>query len=248
MLELRRVFKTEVRARQVGDQKRLAGYAAKYGVRSHVIGGQFREVINSGAFDRVLRSNPDTVALINHNPNLVLGRTTSGTLKLRSDSVGLAFDLDLPNTSYANDLYASVQREDITGCSFAFSVTAEMQHWDHYDSDQDENPNDGDTTRLPIRIITDFAALADISIVTSPAYPETSVDARELELAVEARSRQQGKRNWRQERIWRFSCADYGLNPDTASTFELVAAYKHRSAAQSQVVMRRRNFINELLS
>src|SRR5207253_9159399 len=92
MLELRRLLKTEVRATKVGDQKRLGGYAAKYGVRSHVIGDQFREVINSGAFDRVLRSNPDTVALINHNTNLALGRTTSVTLRLLSDAVGLALD------------------------------------------------------------------------------------------------------------------------------------------------------------
>src|SRR5947208_557985 len=191
MEELRRLLKTEVRASKVGDQKRLGGYAAKYGVRSHVIGDQFREVINSGAFARVLRTNPDTVALINHNANLVLGRTTSGTLRLRSDAVGLAFDLDLPNTSYANDLYASVQRGDISGCSFGFRVNPENTYFDYYDDEPEANPNDGDTRRLPVRVINDFVALADVSIVTSPAYPETSVDARELELAIEARSRQQ---------------------------------------------------------
>ena len=248
MLETRRLVKTEVRASKVGDKKRLGGYAAKYGVRSHVIGNQFREVINSGAFDRVLRSNPDTVALINHNTNLVLGRTTSGTLRLLSDAVGLAFDLDLPNTSYANDLYASVQRGDISGCSFAFAADPEKQHYDHYDNEQDENPDDGDTRRLPLRVIQEFRALYDISLVTNPAYPETSVDARELELAVEARSRQQGKRNWRQERIWRSTCEVCGLNPDTASTAEMVAAHKAQERNASAVVLRRRSFINELLS
>jgi Escherichia/Staphylococcus phage prohead protease len=245
MEELRRLLKTEVRARQVGDQKRLAGYAAKYGVRSHVIGGQFREIINSGAFDRVLRTSPDVVALINHDANKVLGRTTSGTLRLRSDSVGLAFDLDLPNTSYATDLYASVQRGDISGCSFAFQVSPEMQHWDHYDDEPEENPNDGDNRWLPLRVISDFKALADISIVTNPAYPETSVDARELELAVEARSQQQGKRHWRMVPVWRSACEHQGINPDTVSLPELVATIK---CNEQQTVARRRAIINELLS
>src|SRR2546429_1600764 len=245
MLENRRLLKTEVRASKVGDKKRLGGYAAKYGVRSHVIGNQFREVINSGAFDRVLRSNPDTVALINHNTNLVLGRTTSGTLRLLSDAVGLAFDLDLPNTSYANDLYASVQRGDINGCSFGFRVNPDSSYFDHYDDEPEENPDDGDTRRLPLRVINDFNALIDISIVTTPAYPETSVDARELELAVEARSRQQSKRNWRQVPVWRSCCQHQGVNPDSASLPELVAAIKR---IDQQTVARRRALINELLS
>ena len=74
------------------------------------------------------------------------------------------------------------------------------------------------------------------------------MDARELELAVEARSRQQGKRNWRQERIWRSTCEVCGLNPDTASTAEMVAAHKAQERNASAVVLRRRSFINELLS
>ncbi len=79
----------KLQVRGKSEQPQLGGYAAKYGVRSHVIANQFREYINPGAFDRVLRSKPDVVALINHNANHVLGRTASGTLRLHSDTIGL---------------------------------------------------------------------------------------------------------------------------------------------------------------
>jgi len=175
----------KLQVRGKSEQPQLGGYAAKYGVRSHVIANQFRESINPGAFDRVLRTKPDVVALINHNANHLLGRTTSGTLRLSSDAVGLRFEVDLPNTSYAKDLYASVQRGDMSGCSFAFRLGAGMDYVVDHDNDDEE----GDSP-YPLRVIRDFEELADISIVTNPAYPETSVDAREeILVGAEMRSR-----------------------------------------------------------
>src|SRR5690242_9418372 len=114
----------EVRKAQVaGDNKdkRIIGYAATYNNLSNPIpakdGGEFRERILPGAFDEVLRSSPDVVMTLNHDANQVLGRTTSGTLKLHADERGLAFDCLLPNTSYAQDAYESVKRGDLNGCS-----------------------------------------------------------------------------------------------------------------------------------
>src|SRR6202171_3083218 len=102
----------EIRSTPKG--KSVSGYAARYGVLSGNLGG-FRERIKRGAFDAVLRSNPDVVALYNHDPNKVLGRTGAGTLRLSTDANGLAFDCDLPNTSYANDLAENLQRGNIKG-------------------------------------------------------------------------------------------------------------------------------------
>ena len=74
----RRTLASEVRAAE-GDELRVSGYAAKYGVLSGDLGG-FKEKIAKRAFDRILSTNPDTVMLLNHDANHVLGRTSSGTL------------------------------------------------------------------------------------------------------------------------------------------------------------------------
>src|SRR5262249_29187777 len=146
---------------------------------SHDLGG-FKEEILPGAFDDIVASKPDVVALFNHDVNQVLGRTTSGTLRLRADKVGLAFELDLPNTTVGRDCYESVKRGDLNGCSFAFRLEAGM------DSFVEEVK---DKVRQVVRKIRSFANLFDISVVTNPAYPDTSVDARHTLVAAEVRSR-----------------------------------------------------------
>src|SRR5213082_2645903 len=124
MMERRTLPAFEVRAG--GDkERRLSGYAARYGILSRELPGnngtKFRERINRGAFDGVLAEKQDVVMLLQHNVNLPLGRTTSGTLKLRADDKGLAFDCLLPNTSFAKDAYESAKRGDLSGCSFSFA-------------------------------------------------------------------------------------------------------------------------------
>jgi len=116
----------EIRANKTGDRMSVSGYAARYNVLSHMLKPGFKERIASGAFDRVLATKPDVVALFNHNPDQVLGRTTSGTLRLNADKVGLAFELDLPNTTIGRDVYESVKRNDLNGCSFAFALGERM--------------------------------------------------------------------------------------------------------------------------
>jgi len=227
----------QVRASKSGDQMRLGGYAAKYGVRSHVIAGQFREYISSGAFDRVLATKPDVVALINHNANHILGRTASGTLRLHSDAVGLGFEVDLPNTSYAKDLHASVLRGDMNACSFAFRLGAGMD----YVVDTDNDDEDGDSP-YPLRVIRDFADLHDISIVTNAAYPETSVDAREEMLVgaeIRSRSRLIPRRSEPNENAQHLIRSIRQENVDRA----LAARRRNRAVAQ-----RHRQMIDFLLS
>ena len=104
----------------------VRGYAAKYNQLSHPLPAgnraKFRECIAPGAFDRILRTNPDVVCTFNHDVNAVLGRTTAGTLLLKADSRGLAFESDLPNATAGRDTYESVKRGDLNGCSFAFNL------------------------------------------------------------------------------------------------------------------------------
>jgi uncharacterized protein len=187
----RRVLPTlfEIRATKAADgSMKVGGYAARYNVLSSKLpsgnGGFFRERINRGAFDRILRNKPDTVCLFNHDVNYPLGRTTSGTLQLRADSKGLAFDCAMPNTSYAEDLYTSIQRGDMNGCSFAFNLDPGDQEWG------EEETEEG---RCVVRSIQDFNALHDVSIVTTPAYPGTTVDARNLVAPVKLRPKRRSR-------------------------------------------------------
>ena len=88
-----------------GDEMILEGYASVFNQETDL--GHFREVIKPGAFDDVLYN--DVRALINHDPNLVLGRTTNGTLELSVDERGLKYRVKLGNQTYARDFYESVK-------------------------------------------------------------------------------------------------------------------------------------------
>lgn len=160
--------KTEYRtfgfeARQGEDSgNHLVGHAAVFDVTAD-IGGFFREKIARGAFDKTLADKADVRALLNHDPNYVLARTTSGTLKLSTDDKGLFTDTDVAPTSMGKDVLILVKRGDITQMSFCFQAVKE--EWDETDPEH------------PVRTITE-AKLYDISPVTYPAYPTTDVSAR----------------------------------------------------------------------
>jgi HK97 family phage prohead protease len=166
--EIRTLRCTELRAK-TGDKPGIEGYAAVFNQRSQNLGG-FRETIVPGAFSRALKEDQDVRALVNHDPNQVLGRTKSGTLQLSEDKKGLRFSVDMPDTQTARDLMTSIARGDVDQCSFAFSVR--KQAWgDGQDDDTGE--------KIAIRELHDVD-LFDVSAVTYPAYPQTSVDTRSL--------------------------------------------------------------------
>jgi hypothetical protein len=147
----------------------LVGYAAKFDVWSDDLGG-FREKIAPGAFDRALREGHDVRALVNHEPSLILGRSTAKTLRLSIDQVGLRMELDLPQTQVGRDIATSVERGDIDQMSFGFRTEPGGSVWD-LDADPAE------------RVITEIAELFDVSVVTFPAYPQTDVALRSLDEA-----------------------------------------------------------------
>lgn len=146
---------------------RLVGYASVFDTLSQDLGG-FREIVRPGAFKRSLESNrSDPLALVHHLPHLVLGRRSAGTLRLSEDSKGLAFDIELPNTQVARDLAVSVERGDIRGASFAFSVPKGGDKWTFGNG------------AVPIRELIDVD-LHEITITARPAYDATVAQARAL--------------------------------------------------------------------
>lgn len=139
--------------------RRLVGYAATFGqeFRSHSL----TERIAPGAFLSCLSAGGDILALVDHDPTRVLARTKSGTLRLSEDERGLAFDLDVPDTTAGRDVLALAQRGDLGGMSFGFNVIDEYR--------------DGETREL--RAVD----LREISVISAfPAYEGTSVEARTL--------------------------------------------------------------------
>lgn len=169
----RRSYPVTLRA-STAKPGRLVGHAALFNCLSENLGG-FRERILAGAFKEAIRAS-DVRALFNHDANLVLGRTKSGTLRVSEDGRGLAIEIDPPKTSYANDLMESIERGDIDQMSFAFTV--KQDRWFTDPSGQQ------------IREIIEVDRLFDVSPVTYPAYAETSVSARTL--ALEQRRRRSG--------------------------------------------------------
>lgn len=147
----------ELRAEVAGDT--LRGHAAVFGSIARLPSGY--EAIAPGAFARALDSSgSDPAALINHNPSLLLGRRSSGTLRLKEDDEGLAFEVDLGQQSYARDLRESVERGDLTGMSFGF-LPGEYEFSPAKDGRQ-------------IRTHTAVSELLDVSAVTYPAYREAN--------------------------------------------------------------------------
>lgn len=145
---------------------KLAGYAAIYNSQSQDLGG-FVERIIPGAFTRSLTSPDHIRALLEHDPQRLLGRVGSRTLTLQEDSKGLRFELSLPDTSYARDLGVLVERGDISGCSFGFRVPAGGDHWEM---------RSGQLTRDLVAI-----DLQEITITSNPAYLDTTVAKRGMD-------------------------------------------------------------------
>lgn len=151
-----------------GKPTKIEGYAAVFDRDSLDLGG-FIEQIAPGSFKNALGSS-DVRALVNHDSNLLLGRTKSNTLSLKEDTRGLLFAVDLPDTQIARDTAESVARGDMDGCSFSFTV--KEHEWAFTD---DETPDR--------RRITEVGELFDVGPVTYPAYPDTSVATRSYEAA-----------------------------------------------------------------
>lgn len=165
----RRTHTVEMRIKEPSIGKKSAtmeGYAANFNSLSEDLGG-FREMLMPGCFAEALKTS-DVRGLFNHNPDKILGRNTSGTLRISEDEKGLRFEIDPPDTSYAKDLQVSMQRGDVSQCSFGFRVAAEGDAW--------RKEPDGSY----IRSILKVDRLFDVSPVTYPAYASTSCAVRSL--------------------------------------------------------------------
>ena len=150
-----------------GDPPKIVGYAAVFDKLSELMWG-IQEKIAPGAFKNALKKS-DARALFNHDPNIVLGRKSAKTLTLKEDDKGLYMKVSPPDTAYVRDVVLTpIKRGDIKEQSFAFSVKK-----DRWEEDHDK--------KLVTRTILEIAELYDVSPVTYPAYPDTTVAVRSME-------------------------------------------------------------------
>ncbi len=157
----------ECRSEVRGDT--LSGHAAVFDQLARI--SNHWEGLSRSAFDEALARGDDAAALVNHNPSLILGRRSAGTLRLEVDQRGLAFEVDLPDTTYARDLRTSIERGDIAGMSFGF-VPGQVTQGRARDGRQ-------------LRTHTSVKHLLDISPVTYPAYEGTDLALRAVVLDTE---------------------------------------------------------------
>ena len=139
--------------------RKLAGLAAVYD-RETEIGG-VRERIARGAFERTLSTDAEVLAFVDHDSGKLLGRRSVGTLRISDSDAGLAFEVDLPETTLGRDVLALAERGDLGGMSFGFVI-----------------PKGGERRDGNVRLLTQID-LREISVVSSwPAYDGTRVEAR----------------------------------------------------------------------
>ena len=154
-----------VEVRAAGDGLgSIGGYALKWMRYSQNLGG-FVEQVGRNAVAKSLADGVDVMARYNHDDNALLGRTSSGTLTLADDEEGLQYEVRLPDTTVARDLYALTQRGDVHQSSFAF-----------YTMDEEWSLTE---QGFPVRTLLSVQ-LVDVAPVNTPAYLDTSSAVRSL--------------------------------------------------------------------
>ena len=165
------------RSKEITMEKRSINYEFRAIPESRTIVGTatvFNSAYDMGWYDEEMSQDvftnsdmSDVVALFNHDANMVLARTKSGTLKLKVTGSAMEYEFEAPNTTLGNDLLEMVKRGDVYQSSFAFSVEAE-----------DWQEREG---MKPKRVIRGIKKVYDVSPVTYPANPDTMVAKRSYE-------------------------------------------------------------------
>lgn len=172
MVRQTRTKATEFRTSGDSANPRIEGYFVVFD-DTYDMGYGVTESVDPHAFDKCIHD--DIRCLTDHDTRLVLGRTTAGTLRLRVDEHGLFGSVDInTNDTDAMNLYARVQRGDVSQCSFGFDILKE-----------DAEFRDNGSQHFIIREVK----LYEVSCCTFPAYESTSISARNDERMKEIKKR-----------------------------------------------------------
>lgn len=178
-----RIASSKFETRETGEDFYIEGYFSVFNSVYQMWDGA-TESVDPHAFDNTI--NDDIRCLINHDSGLVLGRTKAGTLELKIDNYGLWGRVKInPNDQDAVNLYERVKRGDVDQCSFGFEILQEETEWKEDDS---------------IHWTLTEVRLFEVSVVTFPAYEDTSVKARQKDFEELRQKKQEAQRmQWREE-------------------------------------------------
>lgn len=186
----RRFVNCEVRANSEEKGDTVTGRPIVYLSRTDL--GWFDEIVEPGALDET--DLTDVRFLVNHNTDMIpLARSRrnngNSTMTLSVDESGMRMDavLDTENNTTAKELKSAIERGDISGMSFMFSVDAD--EWENLESDH------------PVRHITKIGSVVEVSAVTFPAYDATSINTRSKEALENARSAVETARQQREKSV-----------------------------------------------
>jgi uncharacterized protein len=149
---------SDIHARTDGTTRIISGIAIPFNALSVNLGG-FVEKFAPSSVDRTIRT-VDVRMLAHHDAGRLLGRLSARTLKISKSQFGLSYSIELPDTTDGRDAFELVQRRDLTGASFAFTIAGDGEEWDF-------------SQRPPLRIVTD-ARISELSLVSWPAYTATT--------------------------------------------------------------------------
>lgn len=177
-----RTWQPGAEVRAAGEESNewiVSGHAAVFDVLSEELGlfYRFREKIDRGAFRKALDENQDTVYLFDHE-GLPLARTSANTLELREDPRGLYSYARWARSSYSDPIATALERGDLGAMSFAFTVAED--EWTERNVEGQDDPE-------VIRTVKKVERLYDVSVVGTPAYPQTDAQLRTREIAAAAR-------------------------------------------------------------
>ena len=166
--ERRFIVPKTIRGGKTDGKRVLSGYAAKFNVLSEDLGG-WRERLAPGAFKASLASGRDIKFFADHDSGKLLGRRANGSLTVEENSIGLSFRLELPNTSVGDDVYELCRSGLLNEMSFGFMCGDES-----WGDEPDPDDRGGRPRTIPVRTVK-AATLLELSCVSMPAYPQTSV-------------------------------------------------------------------------
>ncbi len=176
--EIRTIQGAEIRMTEGEDSRTIEGYGIVFNSESRTLGGWFVEVIKPEAVTRALESNKDIFVAINHDYSKLIGRGKAGNVRFTVDEKGVKYSVDVPNTSYGEDLLENVRAKLFQGSSFIFEMSRneDAEKWE-------KETRDGKIVWK--RTISDISVIHEMGPVIGEAYEDTTVAKRNFDAANE---------------------------------------------------------------
>ena len=175
-----RVFKgAEIRMAEGAESRTIEGYGIVFNSESRMLGGWFVEVIKPEAVTRAMEANKDIFVSINHDYAKIIGRGAAGNVRFTVDEKGVKYSVDVPDTTYGNDLLENVRSGLFQGSSFIFETPTDDDNAEKWEKETRNGKE------VWVRTISEFSVIHEMGPVIGEAYEDTTVAKRNFDAANE---------------------------------------------------------------